>query len=131
MFYRDVITMMNYFQVRQCTLLNGQSVGWSVTHLFYDPHVAPIGLLGLVKLTSVGPNCILAGEGNVIAISMAQRMLVGFMITRGKLRNNENERRNKILFKELKNERMKTWLKRRKKKQCDCSERKLLEENLG
>ena len=31
-------------------LLVSQSVGWLVTHLFDDPHVAPIGLLGLVNL---------------------------------------------------------------------------------
>ena len=34
-------------------LLVGQSVGWLVTHLFDDPHVAPVGLLGLVSLISV------------------------------------------------------------------------------
>ena len=28
----------------------GRSVGWSVTHSFDDPQVAPIGLLGLVIL---------------------------------------------------------------------------------
>ena len=27
----------------------GRLVGWSVTHSFDDPHVAPIGLLGLVS----------------------------------------------------------------------------------
>ena len=27
------------------------SVGWSVTHSFDEPHIAPIGLLGLVFLS--------------------------------------------------------------------------------
>ena len=33
--------------------LVGRLVGWSVTHSFDDPHVAPIGLLGLVELRAV------------------------------------------------------------------------------
>ena len=31
-----------------------RSVGLSVTHSFDDPHVAPIGLLGLVKMNKAG-----------------------------------------------------------------------------
>ena len=64
--YSDFVTFMNALPTNQPTdghslllgatkhLYNwlcpsvGLSVGWSATHSFDDPHVAPFGLLGLV-----------------------------------------------------------------------------------